>query len=169
MLMKQDRWSATNLGSIPLNYHQPITNRDMSNGVRMVSTLETKRSTEKELLHRWALMSMRFDYHKIRLPTEPEFWKKSRRRCQDKSAAQGSNALTSGYDMTWLLGGRGDQEMLGSTWRDISCSPSASELIQQNVTPILSQQHPSQPHSSLFQAQHLCGAEQSAHPHPQPP
>lgn len=104
--------STTLLGSIPVNYHWPIT--DTQSRVTMVATLETRRSTEKELLHRWALTSMRCDYHKIWFTTEPEFWKKSRRQRQDKSAAGGSDALTSGSDMTtWFLGGRGDVEQHG--------------------------------------------------------
>lgn len=104
--------STTLSGSIPVNYHWPIT--DTQSRVTTVETLETRRFTEKELLHRWALTSMRCDYHEIWFSTEPEFWKKSRRQRQDKSAAGGSNALTSGSDMTtWFLGGRGDLEQHG--------------------------------------------------------
>lgn len=135
-----------------------------------MSTLETKRSTEKELLHRWALTSMRFDYHKIQLPTEPEFWKKSRRQRQDKPAAQGSNVLTSGYNVTWFLGGRGDREKLGSMWRDIYQLQTWSFRI--DPTKRDSHSQPAAPVTPPFQplpGTHLCGAEQSAHPRPQPP
>lgn len=109
MVIKQHRWYKASSASIPLNCRWPITNTDPQGRVTTVLALDTRRSTEKELLHRWALMSMRFDYHKIWFPTASGFWKKSRRQRQDKLAAQGSNALTSGYDMTtWFLERRGD-------------------------------------------------------------
>lgn len=132
----------------------------------MAQTLEARRSTEKELLYRWALTSMRFDYHKIRFTTEPEFWKKPRRQHQDKLAAQGSNALTPGYDMTtWFLGGRGDLNNHQESHEERSAVvPMASQAIQQNLTPLSASSTPQlHPHSSLFQACHLCKAKGKVH------
>lgn len=139
------KWPHASLGSTPVSSCCPTTSTDMEGSTTTVQALETRRSTEKELMHRSALMYTRSDYHKMYFTTQLWFWKKSRRQCQEKVAAQGRAPAITTWTVSRFPGRRCDlekhqewqqeksavcihnhlrsQPTKQASWKALSCSP----------------------------------------------
>ena len=116
----------------------------------MGQTLETRRSTEKELLHRWALMSTRFDYYEIWSTTEPSF----ERNPEDNAKTNwlSKEAMPWHLDTTWQPGSS-EEEVVSRSIRNHTERSAESQLLHQRsnkprLPPPGSSTPRLQPHSS---------------------